>query len=131
MKTNFFEKEPPKLPTKEFTTDAYGTIVLEKMDYAKTMAYRSLAKSKLEQYSKDVFPPIGTDAKLIDVTQEWADQAAAIVVMQIQPEEERYNFEEIIASSVTNEDEYNLLVLEAFALNQEATTGPKDLDSPA
>lgn len=126
-KTNFFEREPRELPKTVFESPSYGKIELEQCDYAKNMAWKALSDEKLEYYKKVPFAPIGKD-RVIDVTltQAWAQTAAIVCVMQVGPDEDRYSFEELIASSVVAEEEYNMLVIAVNDLNEQVSVDPKD-----
>ena len=122
MRTNFFERPAPVLPTKTLNLPVFGEVVLEKMDYAKTMKYRSLAEEKIQYYSVHPFPLIGD--KAIDITDAWANTAAIAHVMQIQ--DDPYSFEELIAASVTDEEEYNTVISAVNDLNLEVEEDPKE-----
>lgn len=91
------------------------------MDNVKGMKFRAIVREKLNYYLVNPFPPIGD--KVIDITDEWAESAAALMVMQVQ--DEPYSFEELIAASITDEDEYNQLATAANELNAEVSIDPK------
>jgi len=120
-RTNFFERQAPILPKKTVTLPTFGEVVLEKMDNVKGMRFRAIVREKIAHYLVNPFPPIGD--KVIDITDEWAESAAALMVMQVQ--DEPYSFEELIAASITDEEEYNQLATEANELNSEVSVDPK------
>jgi hypothetical protein len=127
MRANFFERPAPILPRTELNLPTFGEVVLEKMDLAKAMKFRALSQEKFNQYQINLFPPIGD--KIVDITLEWAESAAALAVMQLQ--DEPYSFEELIAASVTDEEEYNELALAANTLNSKVDELPKAETSAA
>lgn len=134
MATNFFDRKAKTMPTKEINLPSYGLIVLEKMNGPKTMAYSDLAQKKMAQYASEPFPALYDESGgiiTVDLTAPWCNTACMIYVMQKpqdwgmnadgEPVDGRYSFEQIVASSVTDEDDYNLLVAAVNEINGELT----------
>ena len=138
-KANFFDRKAKVMPTATIDLPSYGKVVLEKLNNPKSMAYWELSAKKYEHYSKNPFPPVedenGNPIEFT-VTQTWCDTVAMATVMQKMqdwgtaddgmPIDNRYSFEEIFASSLTDEDDYNLLI---HALNDLNAT-PLVADDP-
>jgi hypothetical protein len=137
-KANFFDRKAKALPIKEVDLPVFGKVVLEKLDYAKTMLYWELSAAKYEQYSKTPFVPLEDDAGnpvTIKLTRAWCDTCAMLTVVQKMQDwgidkdgnfiDNRYSFEEFVAASVTEEGEYNQLVIEMNKLNASVIGDPK------
>ncbi len=139
-RTNFFDRKAKVLPTVTLDMPVFGTVVLEKLDYAKTMLYWDLSARKLAQYSSVPFVPMqdeNGDPITIQLTKTWCDTCAMLTVVQKMQDwgfkedgaviDNRYSFEEFVASSVTDEVEYNQLVMEMNKLNAKVILDPKEV----
>lgn len=115
-KADFFNRKRPDLERITLELPTFGTVVLERMGTDAVMHHQAISNEMWERYgpTSDICFPM-VDDKPVTLTYNWCATAAGLLVMQKQ--DEPYSFEEIIAGSLTDEDEYNQLVNAANLLN--------------
>ncbi len=136
-RANFFDRKAKALPTKEITLPTFGKVVLEKLSYPTTMMYWELSDRKQSFYQSNPFPLIYDDQGNIvefTISKTWANTAAMLTTLQKRqdwgitekgiPIDNRYSWEEIIASFVTDVDESELLVSAMNELNATVEDAP-------